>query len=54
LHAYILYIIKHNNKNDYSWMRKIHKIGMMKIIVCANRTISRLLDKPKNLLSFEV
>jgi hypothetical protein len=35
-------------------MKKIYKIVMMGIIVYANRTTNRLLDKPENLFSFEV
>jgi hypothetical protein len=40
LHAYIFDNIGLSNKNYYLWMKKIHTIRMMRIIVCTKRTIN--------------
>jgi hypothetical protein len=54
LHASIPNNIGFSSSNFYSWMKKIHTIRMMKIILYTKRTISRSLGRPKNLLPFEV
>jgi hypothetical protein len=43
-----------NNMNYYSWMKKIHMVRMMIIIVCTWKTINGSLGKPKNLLPLKV
>ncbi len=54
LHAYILDNIGFNNRNGYTWMKEIHMVKMMGIIVYPRRTINMSLGKPKNLFTFEV
>jgi hypothetical protein len=54
LHAYILENIGLKNNNYYSWTREVHKVMMMRIIVCTKRTISKSFGKPKNLLALKV
>jgi hypothetical protein len=54
MHAYIPNNIGLNSRNYYSWMREIHMVKTMKIIVCIRRIISGSLGKPRNLLSLEV
>ncbi len=54
LNVYIIHNIGFNNKNNYLWMKKIHIVRMMGIILNAKRTINRSLGRPKNLFSFKV
>jgi hypothetical protein len=43
-----------NKRNSYSWMKKIHMVWTMGIIVNARRIIIRSFGRPKNLFSLEV
>jgi hypothetical protein len=40
-------IVRFNNKNNYSWTKKIHTIKMIGIIICARRIIIGCLANPK-------
>jgi hypothetical protein len=51
--VYIVHNIGFNSKNGYSWMREIHMVKMMGIIVSIGRIINRSLGRPKNLFSFK-
>jgi hypothetical protein len=52
--VYIVHNIGLNNKNYYSWMREIHIVKTMGIIINTKKTIDKSLGKPQNLFSFEV
>jgi hypothetical protein len=54
LHAYTFDNIGFNSKNSYTWMKKIHMVKTMGIIVYLWRTTNRPLGKPKNLFTLKV
>jgi hypothetical protein len=54
VHAYIFHNIGFSSRNSNFWMKEIHMVKTMGIIIYAMRKISKSFGKPKNLFFLKV